>query len=139
MKQFFTGIYNLWYFRKVIWNFRWWDYVHNIELLQKSFEYSAKHTRRHGCSENHEQTADEMELFVELLDKVRTANFINQAEKIVGYELKNWEIIDGKLIKSLSDARSKEREVLDMANKLETDNWNNIWQLAKMHMQTWWD
>ena len=38
MKDFIQGIKNFWYFRKVIWNFRWYDYGFTLDVFQRVFE-----------------------------------------------------------------------------------------------------
>ena len=36
IRRFFGSIYNFWYFRKEIWNFRGWDYSFQLRLWRKS-------------------------------------------------------------------------------------------------------
>ena len=38
MRDFIQGIKNFWYFRKVIWNFRWYDYGFTLDVFQRVFE-----------------------------------------------------------------------------------------------------
>lgn len=46
IKEFLRGLYNFWYFRKVIWHNREWDYYHIYEYLslkfKKMYEYRTK-------------------------------------------------------------------------------------------------
>ena len=37
------GIANLWYFRKVVWNTRWWDFYFTLEWQKARLEYMLKH------------------------------------------------------------------------------------------------
>jgi hypothetical protein len=58
MKSFVQGIKNFWYFRKVIWNFRWYDYGYLMDLWERSFEYlDDKWSESHyiGFEEDHER------------------------------------------------------------------------------------
>lgn len=41
MKDFMTGIYNLYYFFKVIWRFRWYDPSYDFAVMHKIYRYKA--------------------------------------------------------------------------------------------------
>lgn len=143
MKSFFIGLYNLWYFRKVIWNFRHWDYQFNLELLTASLKYTVKGTKKRGRRTKY---ISEMESVILMLEKVKSDKFIKEAERHVGYECKGFtflEEVHGKdyveLKPRLGNDPEKSKEVIVLANKLEADNWNNLWDSIKTNMQKWWD
>ncbi len=139
MKSFLTGIYNLWYFRKVVWNFRWWDYVHNLELLQKSFEYSSDYHKLHGNGENSQTISTELSLATKMLERVRSHSFIDEAQNELNYTLAPVYIVGNRLQHGEGYDKIKEDQVWSRAKELEIDNWNKLWKLLKSKMQTWWD
>jgi len=58
MRDFIQGIKNFWYFRKVIWNFRWYDYSFTLDVFQKVFENlddSWEKSHYLGSEEEHEK------------------------------------------------------------------------------------
>lgn len=67
--DFKIGINNILYFLPVVWKFRPWDYDFNKELLIKSLEKTSKHLRENGLSIDSEQSADEIDRAIEVLNK----------------------------------------------------------------------
>ena len=150
MKQFFkdirTGIYNFWFFRKVIWDFRWWDYTFNLELFSKSLKLTSKMIQEKGTHEDSTKKVFEINRVIELIDKVQSADFIEQAEREIGHEIdtdRKFEKIPGKnsyrMIKSRNHNAVLERKVFELSDKLEKENWELIWKKLNNEMQNWWD
>lgn len=144
-KNIKTGIYNFAFFRKVVWNFRWWDYIFNLGLFSKSLEYSAIETEKKGHLESSELQAKQMREVIEYIKKVRSDEFVHEAEKIVGYELIgfDFEEIPGtdnfRLAHKPGHNEEKSREVIELSRKLEKENWELIWKKLNDEMQGWWD
>lgn len=145
MKSFFTGIYNLWYFRKVIWNFRWWDYQFNLDLFEKSWEYTKDGISKKGI---HLEKNNDVQEIQELLDELKRFNnqpFLEEAEKEIGYKLVgfDFEKIPGTDLCRMVDNPGKDEEktklVLDRCHELEEENWNKIWEICQKNMRGWWD
>lgn len=149
MKTFFkniaTGIYNFWFFRKVIWNFRWWDYSFNLELFSKSLEYTSNETELGGNHTSVEESVKDMRRVIHLLKKVRSDEFITEAEDEIGYELKGFDfrpLENGKgyeLIDAVGTDKKKARKVCELSQKLEEENWREIWKIIDGKMRNWWD
>lgn len=145
LRNFFTGISNLWYFRKVIWNFRWWDYQYNLEVFAKTWECTRDGILKKGI---HLCKSEDIIQIQELLDELKRFNeqpFIEEAEQKIGYKLIgfDFEDIPGTELSQLVDKPGKDKEktnqVLDLAHKLEEENWEKIWKLCKENMRGWWD
>lgn len=149
MKQFFdnikTGIYNFWFFRKVIWNFRWWDYSFNLDILERSIESTVEGTETKGNHKDPSEKIKDMRRVIYLLKKVRSDEFIKEAEDEVGYELKGFDIkeVPGKeyfeLVDVVGTDKIKSKKVIDLARKLEEENWSEIWKIIGGKMRNWWD
>ncbi len=144
--KFKTGIYNFWFFAKIIWNFRWWDYTFNLDLFSRSLEYTANKTTKYGNHEGSERTVAQIKELISLIEKVRTGTFIEEAEKTVGYEIDtDWTFLEipgrgsYKISNGPSYNKEKENEVFDLSHKLEEANWHLIWKKLDEEMQGWWD
>jgi hypothetical protein len=46
IRKFFKGLDNLWKWRKIIWNDRWWDYTYFLELLRFKLHDMEEHWGR---------------------------------------------------------------------------------------------
>lgn len=147
MKNILTGLYNFWYFRKVVWNFRWWDYTYNLRLFQESLKYTARELELKGTHGSAKEDAADIRNVIHLLEKVKSDKFIEDAERIVGYELKGFDFeeteMNGKTVYRLVDKsdtdKEKSREVCRLSDELEENNWNMIWDEIKSKMRRWWD
>ena len=60
-------MWNLWYFRKVVWNYRNWDYSYSLELFRRGLTPLEKCVRN-GHFDNSEQSADEIQRFLDATD-----------------------------------------------------------------------
>jgi len=145
MKSILTGIYNLWFFRKVIWNFRWYDWSFNLDLFQRSLQYTCREIETRGTHLSVPESVQDMRRVIWLLEKVRSDEFIKEAEDSVGYELKGFDFkpLEGKKGYELVDApgtdKVKSKKVTDLARKLEEENWEEIWKIVDGKMRNWWD
>lgn len=147
MKNILTGIYNLWYFRKVVWNFRWWDYTYNLRLFQESLKYTARELETKGCHGSAKEDAADIRNVIVLLEKVKTDKFVEEAEQQIGYELKGFDFEEAelngkpvyKLVVKPDTDKEKSREVCRLSDELEENNWNKIWDEIKLKMRRWWD
>lgn len=145
MKSILTGLYNFWFFRKVIWNFRWWDYSFNLELFSKSLEYTSNETELKGNHTSVEEFSRDMRRVIYLLNKVRSDEFIKEAEDEIGYELKGFDfrpLENGKgyeLVDAGGTDKMKSKKVNNLARKLEEENWQEIWKIIDGKMRNWWD
>jgi hypothetical protein len=48
--NFFESLFNFWKFRKVVWNYRWWDYDFLLDFIEFILEDWTKH---YGKDSNH--------------------------------------------------------------------------------------
>ena len=77
-----NGIWNYWYWRKVIWNDRWWDYsFFNIIMKHKLKSMEGKWNKSYSV--NADETKLIIEYGIELLDNiVRLENGIETKESV---------------------------------------------------------
>lgn len=61
---------NLWLFRKVLWNYRPWDFSGMMQFMIVSAKDMAEAQEKHGNHVGHLKTAKELRIFAELLDRV---------------------------------------------------------------------
>lgn len=69
-----TGFVNLWLFRKVIWNFRGWDYAYTLEVWIKTLELQEKDIRSCTFMESNERDANNIKTARLLLQRVLDRN-----------------------------------------------------------------
>ena len=140
LKNIYRGFENFWYFRREIWNFRWWDYQYNLDLFSRSIEMSARETKKRGMAENSKERAEQMFSFVSNVKKLQASEFIADAEQILNHKISDFTIVDGKF--SHVDPEydpEKESRVFALSINLEEKNWDDMWRNIKENMQSWWD
>lgn len=146
IKSFFLGLKNFWYFRKEIYEFRWYDYQFNLDLFRKSLEYTADETELKGNTCGKDKMISRMRLVVDLIYNIRSDEFIEQAERENKYVLDSeWylEKVPGTNYSRMIDGPNHDPEkaklVIERANQLEQKNWEEIFDILKSDMQSWWD
>jgi hypothetical protein len=136
-------IKNVWKFRKVLWNHRWWDYRYTVETLRTSIEIMEK-DMHHGTEvrESRDKKIAKMQRAIQIMKNIENDSYLEMAEKKLGkeYFLGEWKFktVKGKeeSYELASDGLSKgqrniNRQLNDLSNRLETEEWNELWQIFK--------
>ena len=115
-----NGLYNFWYFRKEIWEFRNWDYGYNMDLLFKSLEATAD-CLEHGITESGVQDAKDIKEFIRLY---KASEDVKIVEELEWY--RNLPHIDNR--KFYDRVFQVERARLNRAFKLFVNNHQGWWE-----------
>ena len=145
---------NIWLFRKVLWRHRWWDYSFTLEVLKTSLEIMSPNLEKYGIEENVSRIkkVQKINRVIEILNSVRSDDYFERAEKIVGKpEMRDWKFEaqpDSNWVTLVDDETPEEKEqwrrYFDCAQKLEEDEWKELWKILKGNkmdggMRGWWD
>lgn len=122
---------NLWYFRKEIWRFRSWDYSFNLQMFSRSLEKTANTLEFHGneVEETRMKKVEKIKRVIEIIKSLDESRYIDRAEKELG-EIKNSEgWFDER--EDTPEEREHNKKVFELANKIEEDEWNELWEILK--------
>ncbi len=133
---------NVWYFRKGLWNYRWWDYRFPLEMFKLSIEGMYPKVEKYGLEidETRLKKVNKMIRACELMQNFMDENFVDQAEKELGdLKLRKWEFEDvpdkpgySQLVDSETDEeKSHNRKVFDRAREIEEEQWNELWNIMR--------
>lgn len=135
---FFKNIYS---FRKVLWDFRWWDYTYNIEIFRKSLEITEKNIRKKGIEilDHRMKKCDKMKRAIQIMKNIENNNYIEIAEnrlnkKVIlkDYDYKKISEDKYELINKLTDEENKNNdEIYDLSDKIEKEEWIELWDIMK--------
>ena len=119
---------NCWRFRKELAKFRTFDYKYNLDLFCASLEI----TRDFMLSENTvsqgaEKTAEEIQHFLDLLERYHNA--IEIAEQELGYEFSPLEDPDVE----------KDRRLITRIESIEETSWLEAFNFLRDKLRNWWD
>ena len=144
---FFKNIYR---FRNVLWNHRWWDYRFTLETLQTSLEIMER--GMHGGLEVFESRGKKiakMQRAIQILKNINEDNYIEMAEAELGEIIHHpWEFEETgdttdnplgekneKLYKLVDydtdEEREHNRKVYDRTHELEEQEWNELFEILK--------
>lgn len=135
---FFKNIYR---FRKVLWNNRWWDYRFTLEALQTSLEIM-EHKMHDGIEvfESRGKKIAKMQRAIEILKNIGEDNYIEMAEvelgQIIHYDWDFEDVPDKPGFSQLIDNETDEEKehnhkVYDRTHELEELEWNELWEILK--------
>lgn len=144
---FFKNIYK---FRQVLWEHRWWDYRFTLTTLRTSLEIMEK--GMHGgleVRESRDKKIAKMQRAIQILKNIEDDNYIQIAEAELGEIIHHdWEFeeteetIDNpfrekgektyRLVdKDTDEEKEHNRKVFDRTHELEEQEWNELCQIIK--------
>jgi hypothetical protein len=128
---------NIWYFRKEMYEFSWWDYRYNLTLFRKSLEMTCHSIEVKGIEidETRMKKVHAMKELIEILKTIESDDYIDLAEKELGkiksfpMEFKPCE--DHHDCYELVDDRTEEekehnRLVFSRSYEIEENYWNRM-------------
>lgn len=135
-------IKNVWFFRKELWRFRWWDYSFNLDIFRRSLEKTSKELEVRGneIDETRLKKVAKINRVIELLGHIRSDLYIEMAEKELG-ELKkmkiNFEDVPDqpgyyRLVDNENpDDVNHNRKVYRRSDEIEAQEWKELWRILE--------
>lgn len=122
------GLKNFWFFRKEIWYFRPWDYTYQLDLLRRSLEPLADCIEKGmEIDETRLKKVDAIRRSITILENIIKDQYIELAEKERGIEVN----VDYMFEEEPKDISRKNRDVFDLARKMEEDEWIELFHLLR--------
>jgi hypothetical protein len=135
---FFKNIYK---FRQVLWEHRWWDYRFTLTTLRTSLEIMEK--GMHDGMEVYESRSkkiEKMQRAIQILKNIEDGDYISMAEAELGEIVHHpWEFEDAEdspgfyqlVDKDTPEEKEHNRKVYERADELEAQEWNELWEILK--------
>lgn len=73
---------------------------------------------------------------IELLNHYIESDYQFQAEQLLNRKISNWSIFDDT---RTNEQKKLDSEIYDMANKIEQDQWDELWETIRSNGKGWWD
>jgi len=135
-------IHNIWFFRKELWSYKWWDYRYQLEMFKRSIEGSYPNLEKHGIEvdSSRMKKVEKMKRACQLMENIIDGNFIEQAEKELGeLILHDWEFEDvpdkpgySQLIDNeTEEERLHNKKIFDRSHEIEEEQWNELWDIIR--------
>lgn len=131
---------NIWRFRKVLWEHEWWDYRYTLNVLYTSLYIMEKNysVKGYEVPESKDKKVAKLRRVLFLLKNKLDDNYIDRAESILGkIKYYEWEFEDigngrSRLIdKETPEEKEHAIKVYKLADRIEKDEWNEIWEIFK--------
>lgn len=142
MKKFIKSLKNFWTFRKVIWNFRWWDYTFTLDMMKVCLKEMSDNLETKGLEvdEPRLKKVAKMRRAIEIINNMKGVHYIEVAEKELGelfiepFEFKpseshpkSFELVDNKTL----EQKEHNKKVYDRASEIEEKEWEELWVIFK--------
>lgn len=150
MKKFIKSLKNFWTFRKVIWNFNWWDYSFTFDVLKVCLKEMSDNLETKGLEvdEPRLKKVEKMRRAIEIINNMKGVEHIMMAEKELGVlfikpiEFKDseshpgsYELVDN----DTPEEKEHNKKVYDRAREIEEQEWNELWNIFKGQEKTKYD
>ena len=150
MKNFIKSLKNFWTFRKVIWNFKWWDYSFTMDVLKVCLKEMSDNLETKGLEidEPRLKKVEKMRRAIEIMNNLRGIEHIVMAEKELGelfiepFEVKGSETHHGcyELVDNLTQEQKEHNtKVYKRADEIEEQEWEELWYIFKGQENTKYD
>lgn len=126
---------NLWKFRKVIMEFRGWDYQYTLDVFQVCLQEMRKKQEEYEFTG---RAAPKIQRCMDIIDQLRDGDFINEAERRLGisHTMRKMEFeksdLGFKMIDNLSEEeRSNNMKIYLEESKIEVERANELFEILK--------
>jgi len=142
MRKFIKSLTNFWTFRKVIWNFRWWDYYFTLDVLKVCLKEMSDNLETKGIEvdEPRIKKVAKMRRAIEIMNNMKGVQHIEMAEKELGelhiepFQFKpseshpgSFELVDNKK----PEQKEHNNKVYARAREIEEQEWTELWEIFK--------
>jgi len=131
--DFPKGVYNIFYFWRVVWNFRPWDSSYQFSFMQRGLP-----RLREAMANGYEielslnKKLEKVDIMIEILNRMEEDNYIAYAEKALGRSVDiSYGIFGSNGEEEPIEVTEANREIFDLSTKLEEDDWNEFIYLIK--------
>jgi hypothetical protein len=134
-------IRNMWYFRKPLYGFRWWDPHFTYEMLRYSLMNMADNLETKGIEVDYSRMkkVTMIRRCVEILTHFKNDDFVDLAEAELGelpksnFEFKKIEDSDYYELLDLSPDEDQEKttKIFERAREIEEEYWAELWSILK--------
>ena len=140
MRKFIKSLTNFWTFRKVIWNFRWWDYSFTLDVLKVCLKEMSDKLETKGIEVDAPRIkkVEKMRRAIEIMNNMKGVTHIEMAEKELGelfiepFEFKpseshpdSFELVDNKTI----EQKEHNSKIYTRASEIEEQEWKELWKI----------
>lgn len=132
---------NIYKFRKVLWEHRWYDYRYTLQALQTSIRIMEKEMHRgNEVAESRDKKIVKMQRAIELIQHIMDDDYIDRVEEEFGpLILHDWEFEDcedrpgsSRLIDKETPAeKAHNKKIFNTARNLADKEWRELWNIFK--------
>ena len=131
--DFPKGVYNIFYFWRVVWNFRPWDSSYQFSFIQRGLP-----RLREAMANGYEielslnKKLEKVDIMIEILNRMEEDNYIAYAEKALGRSVDiSYGFFGSNDEQEPTEVTEANREIFDLSAKLKEDDWNEFIYLLK--------
>jgi len=145
------GVQNLYKFFWVIWRWRGWDFVYNLELLARGLEVYLEKPN-YEIENDRLPKENKIREVISLIENRKESDYITMAEealemRVSDVNFKFAEVMlddrDGTYFEMI-DSRNQEQKdndkvIYDMAETIEQKEWDKLFEIMNKNGQGWWN
>ncbi len=129
---------NVWYFRRELTKFFWWDYTGMLMLMKRSLETMSSNleTKGNEIDETRLRKVQKMRRAAELLNNIINENFVEQAQNILNKNLSiSWETSPDNpklvVLTETENARLDNISIIELSAKIEEQQMEELLSIFK--------
>ena len=123
-----NGFKNIFFFWRVIWNYRDWDYNFQLRILKRSLEPLAKRIENgNEVDISRLKKVEKIHRTIEILEHIGNDSYIEIAEKELGYQTDTTHIFSDEPL-AITEAN---RKIFELSHLIEEKEWIELFEILK--------
>lgn len=132
--DFPKGVYNIFYFWRVVWNFRPWGYHGQLSLWEKSMP-RLRDSIKNGneIRQSADKKVAQMDKLIEIISRLNEDYYIKYAEEQLGHGVDtSYGIFGNKPAdEEPQEIKDKNRAIFNLSHELEEKDWEDFFRILK--------
>ena len=132
--DFPKGVYNIFYFWRVVWNFRPWDHHGQLSFWERSLpRLRDSIDNGYEVDTSKDKKVYQMNELIDIVGRINEDYYIKYAEEILGYEVDTSYGIFGNKPEDEETqfVKDRNREIFNLSHELEEQDWENFYIILK--------
>jgi len=131
--DFPKGVYNIFYFWRVVWNFRPWGHHGQLSLWERSMpRLRDELVKGNEIRLSANKKIEQMNKLIEIISRLNEDYYMKYAEEQLGYSVDiSYGIFGNKDEAEPEEVKQRNRAIYDLSKKLEQQDWEDFYRILK--------
>lgn len=134
IKEFFRNLIFFWRYKKILWEFRPWDWTYNVSIMRKSFIAMLEYAKSFSYYDMKKQDPKSYRYLLEVIELLKR---IEENGEYDYFEIAKRNFIDYKITRNLK-LSNRRFNISKYSDIIEDENVERCFKLMSKRIRYWW-